>query len=109
MNALEAEIAKLVLKRFADIGEISEFTLTGAAMTATCQLHGQPTPVSFQVTGLRWSSDGTTFMLTYHTATCTLPWLHAVIQHLGQRTQMTIRLREDLRLLPLKLTLPRAA
>jgi hypothetical protein len=38
-----------------------------------------------------------------------LPWLQAVLRHWSQRTQSTITLKEDLRLLPLKFKLPRSA
>ena len=109
MNALEAEIAKFVSQRFADVGEITALELAGADVSATLTLQGQPEPVSFRVTGLHWASDGTTFTLRYHEASCSLPWLHAVLRHWSQRTQSTITLKEDLRLLPLKFKLPRSA
>ena len=66
-------------------------------------------PVTFRVAGLNWSSDGTTFTLRFREATCSLPWLHAVLGHWSRRTQSTLTLKEDLRLLPLKFKLPRAA
>lgn len=109
MNALEAEIAKFFSKRFADVGEVSSLELTGAEIRATLQLHGQAEPVSLHVTGLRWSSDGATFTLRFDAATCSLPWLDALLQHWRKRTDSTISLKEDLRLLPLKLKWPRAA
>jgi hypothetical protein len=109
MNALEAEIAKFVSQRFADVGEITLLELVGADVSATLTLQGQAEPVSFRVTGLNWSSDGTTFTLRFREASCSLPWLHAVLLHWCQRTESTVTLRENLRLLPLKFKLPRAA
>lgn len=109
MNALEAEIAKFASQRFADVGEITALELAGADVSATLTLHGQAEPVSFLVTGLNWSSDGTTFTLRFREATCSLPWLHAVLRHWCLRTRSTVTLKEDLRLLPLKFKLPRSA
>jgi hypothetical protein len=109
MNALEAEIAKFVAQRFTDVGEITLLELVGADVSATLRLQGQAEPVSFRVTGLNWSSDGTTFTLRFREATCSLPWLHAVLRHWCQRTQSTVTLKDDLRLLPLKFKLPRSA
>jgi len=109
MNALEAEIAKFVAQRFTDVGEITLLELVGANVSATLRLQGQAEPVSFRVTGLNWSSDGTTFTLRFREATCSLPWLHAVLRHWCQRTQSTVTLKDDLRLLPLKFKLPRSA
>lgn len=109
MNALEAEIARFVSQRFADVGEISALELAGDEVSATLTLQGQPEPVSFRVTGLNWSSDGTTFTLRYREASCSLPWVHAVLRHWSQRTRSTVALKEDLRLLPLKFKLPRSA
>jgi hypothetical protein len=109
VNALEAEIAKFVSQRFADVGEITLLELAGADVSATLTLQGQAEPVSFRVTGLNWSSDGTTFTLRFREASCSLPWLHAVLLHWSQRTQSTVTLKEDLRLLPLKFKLPRSA
>ncbi len=109
MNALEAEIAKFVSQRFADVGEITALELAGADVAATLTLQGQAEPVTFRVTGLNWSSDGTTFTLRFREATCSLPWLHAVLRHWCLRTQSTVTLKEDLRLLPLKFKLPRSA
>jgi hypothetical protein len=109
VNALEAEIAKFASQRFADVGEITALELAGADVSATLTLHGQAEPVSFRVTGLNWSSDGTTFTLRFREATCSLPWLHAVLRHWCLRTRSTVTLKEDLRLLPLKFKLPRSA
>jgi hypothetical protein len=109
VNALEAEIAKFASQRFADVGEITALELAGADVSATLTLHGQAEPVSFLVTGLNWSSDGTTFTLRFREATCSLPWLHAVLRHWCLRTRSTVTLKEDLRLLPLKFKLPRSA
>jgi hypothetical protein len=109
VNALEAEIAKFVSQRFPDVGEITMLELAGADVTATLTLQGQAEPVTFRVSGLNWASDGTTFTLRYREATCSLPWLHAVLRHWSLRTQATVTLKEDLRLLPLKFKLPRAA
>jgi hypothetical protein len=109
VNALEAEIAKFASQRFADVGEITALELAGADVSATLTLHGQAEPVSFRVTGLNWSSDGTTFTLRFREATCSLPWLHAVVRHWCLRTRSTVTLKEDLRLLPLKFKLPRSA
>jgi len=107
VNALEAEIARFVSQRFADVGEVTALELTGAEARATLTLRGQPDPVSFRVTGLRWSSDGATFTLRFDEATCSLPWLDAVLGHWRARAGAAVTLREDLRLLPLKLRLPR--
>lgn len=109
MNALEAEIAKFLSQRFADVGEITLLELAGADVSVTLTLHGQAEPVSFHVAGLNWSSDGTIFTLRFRKASCSLPWLHAVLLHWCQRTQSTVTLKEDLRLLPLKFNLPRTA
>jgi hypothetical protein len=109
VNALEAEIAKFVSQRFTDVGEITLLELAGADVSATLTLQGQAEPVSFRVTGLNWSSDGTTFTLRFREASCSLPWLHAVLRHWCLRTQSTLTLKEDLRLLPLKFKLPRSA
>jgi len=109
VNALEAEIAKFASQRFAEVGEITALELAGADVSATLTLHGQAEPVSFRVTGLNWSSDGTTFTLRFREATCSLPWLHAVLRHWCLRTRSTVTLKEDLRLLPLKFKLPRSA
>jgi hypothetical protein len=109
VNALEAEIAKFVSQRFADVGEITALELAGADISATLMLQGQAEPVSFRVTGLNWSSDGTTFTLRFREATCSLPWLQAVLRQWSLRTQSTVTLKEDLRLLPLKFKLPRGA
>lgn len=109
MNALEAEIAKFCSQRFADVGEVVALELAGAEVRATLALKGQPEPVSVRVAGLRWSSDGTTFTLRFDEASCSLPWLDALLQHWRARTGSTVALKEDLRLLPLKLKWPRAA
>lgn len=109
MNALEAEIAKFVSQRFADVGAVTALEFAGADVAATLTLQGQPEPVTFRVTGLNWASDGTTFTLRYREASCSLPWMHAALRHWSQRTQSTITLKEDLRLLPLKFKLPRTA
>jgi hypothetical protein len=109
VNALEAEIARHVSRRFADVGEITALELTGADVAATVALRGQPEPVTVRVAGLRWASDGATFMLRFDSAECSLPWLHALLRHWCARTNSTVTLKEDLRLLPLKLRLPRAA
>ena len=120
VNATGLALRKEITATFDALGDrddVRAIVLTGAGrsfcagadVSATLTLQGQPEPVSFRVTGLHWASDGTTFTLRYHEASCSLPWLHAVLRHWSQRTQSTITLKEDLRLLPLKFKLPRSA
>ena len=63
---------------------------------------------AFQAEGLRWSVDGADFRLTFAAARCSLPWVHALLQAWAEKTGRTLILRDDLRLLPLKLRLRRA-
>lgn len=107
MNALEAGIAKFISERFADVGEVTALELNGAEVRATFTLRGQPDPVTLRVAGLRWSSDGAVFTLRFDEASCTLPWLDALIRHWRKRAGSSVTLKEDLRLLPLKLKWPR--
>lgn len=108
MNALEAVIAEAVTRRLAGAGQVVELSLGAEDASATLALAGQPEPVGFRVEGLRWSVEGADFRLDYATAHCTLPWVDALLQAWGERQGRRITVRDELKLLPLKLRLRRA-
>jgi hypothetical protein len=108
VNALETLIAEAATRRLAGAGRVTALRLGVEEAEATFELTGQPTPVTFQAEGLRWSVDGADFRLTFAAARCSLPWVHALLQAWAEKTGRTLILRDDLRLLPLKLRLRRA-
>lgn len=108
MNALETVIADAATRRLGAAGRVVDLALGTEDVRVTLELAGQPEPVTFAADGLRWSVEGADFRVDYATARCSLPWIDALLQLWGERRGRRIVLRDELKLLPLKLRLRRA-
>lgn len=78
--------------RISRYGQLTEFRIDSAQrrMDATCQLHGEPAPITVAVE--RYSiheSDGRKF-LEIHACRCARPWLQAVLDDFvrGRRIEL---------------------
>lgn len=108
MNATEAELAKMVSARLGDIGKVTDITLGRGTVRLTLELAGQGAPVELHAHGIRWSSEGDHVVIRWESAGSTLTWADRLIATLAARSGNELRVPDSLRLLPLKLILPKA-
>ena len=107
MNAAEAEIAKLLSARLGEAGKVSAVALGRGSLRLTLDLAGQGAPVDLHAEGIRWSTEGDQLIVRWEKAGSSLPWVDALIRALAARANHELRLADSLRLMPLKLILPR--
>ena len=108
MNAAETELARMLSARLGDIGKVTDLTLGRGSARLTLELAGQGAPVELSARGLRWSSEGGQLVIRWDGAGSTLAWVDRLIATLSARSGNALRLPDSLRLMPLKLLLPRA-
>jgi len=108
MNPAEAAVAQALGDRLGDAGKVAAVVLGRGSARITLELRGQPAPVEVFAEGVTWRPDGDHLVLTWETAGSSLEWADALIREAGRRCDRRARIPDSLRLLPLKLLLPRA-
>lgn len=108
MNAAEAEIARLITARLGDAGAVTDVALGRGSLRLTLELAGQGAPVELSAEGLCWSTEDGTLVIRWEKAGSSLAWADRLIRTLGERSGRAVRLPDSIRLMPIKLLLPRA-
>jgi len=108
MNAAESELARMLSARMGEMGKVSDVTLGQGSVRLTLDLAGQGSPVELHAEGLRWSNEGDQVVIRWDRAGSSLPWVDRLMLKLAERAGNELRIPDSLRLLPIKLLLPRA-
>lgn len=108
MNAAETELARMLSARLGEMGKVTDIALGRGSVRLTLELAGQGAPVELSAEGLRWSSEADQVVIRWDSAGSTLAWADRLIATLSARSGNTLRVPDSLRLLPLKLLLPKA-
>lgn len=107
MNPAEAEIARQLGARLGEAGKVTAVSLGRGSVRLTLELAGQVAPVELRADGLRWQTEDDRMVIRWDAAGSSLPWVDALIRSFSERAGREIRLPDSLRLMPLKLLLPR--
>jgi hypothetical protein len=108
MNPPEAIVARLLSERLGTAGKVLSVSLDKGEVHLKLELRGQPTPVELFAEGLRWEPDEGYIILRWDRAGSSLEWADALLRETGERNGRSLRLKDGLRLLPLKALLPRS-
>lgn len=108
MNPAEAAIARALAERLGKAGTVVAVALAAGSARFTLELRGQPGTVDLFAKGLAWRPDGDHLLLSWEEAGSSLEWADILIREAGRRCERRVRLPDSLRLLPLKLLLPKA-
>jgi hypothetical protein len=108
MNPAEAAVAKAVGDRLGEAGRVSAVALARGSARVTLELRGQTAPVEVFAEGLAWRAEGDQLVIRWERVGSSLEWMDILLREEGRRRGGRISLPDSLRLLPLKLLLPRA-
>jgi len=107
MNAAESEVAKLLNARLGDFGKVTDLSLGRGSFRLSVDLAGQGAPVTLFAEGLRWNTAGDKMFIRWDRAGSDLAWVDALVRTLGERSGHQVSLPDSLRLMPIKLLLPK--
>lgn len=107
MNAAESELARLLTARLGEAGRVTGLSLGRGSVRLTLELAGQGAPVELHADGLRWTTEEGQLVVRWDKAGSSLAWADALLRALAARANHELRLPDSLRLMPLKLILPR--
>jgi hypothetical protein len=107
MNAAESEVAKLLNARLGDVGQVTDLSLGRGSFRLTLDLAGQGAPVTLHAEGLRWNTEGDQLVIRWDRAGSDLRWADTLVRALGERSGHRVSLPDSLRLMPVKLLLPK--
>lgn len=107
MNAAEAALAKLVSERLGDAGTALSVALGRGEVRLVLELAGQPEPVAISAEGLSWEPDGDGVVVRWARVGSSLAWIERLAAAASARAGNKVRVPDSVRLLPLKLLLPR--
>lgn len=107
MSPAEAALAKLLGDRLGDIGSVRAVALGRGSVSVVLDLAGQPGPVEVAAEGLTWEPDGDAILVRWTRVGSSLAWLDRVAAAASRRAGDRLRMADSLRLLPLKLLIPR--
>lgn len=107
MSPAEAALARAISERLGAAGKATSVSLGAGSVRLTLELAGQAAPVEVFAEGARWEQDGDHVVVRWERAGSSLEWADALIRAAGERSGRRLRLADGLRLVPLKLILPR--
>lgn len=107
MNAAESELAKLLTARLGEAGKVTDLALGRGSLRLTLELAGQGAPVELHAEGLRWTTEDGHLVVRWDKAGSSLAWADAFLRAIAARVNHEVRLPDSLRLMPIKLILPR--
>lgn len=108
MSPAEAALAKALGERLGEAGRVASVSLGRGSLRLVLELRGQPRPVELYAEGARWEQDGDHLVVSWERAGSDLEWADILLRAAGERAGRRLRLPDGLRMLPLKLLLPRA-
>ena len=107
MNPAEAALAKLIGERLGDAGTVREVALGRGSLRLVLDLAGQHGPVEIAAEGLTWEPDGGEVVIRWTRIGSSLAWLDRLAAAASARAGHKVGVADSLRLLPLKLLIPR--
>ncbi len=107
MSPAEAALAKLIGDRLGDAGSVRAVALGKGEVRLTLDLAGQGAPVEIHAEGLGWHPQGDRVVVSWTRLGSSLAWLDRLAAAASARAGHRLAVPDSLRLLPLKLLLPR--
>ena len=108
MSPAEATLAKLVGERLGDAGTVRTLALGKGGLRLTLDLAGEAGPVEVWAEGLAWHPEGDRVVVSWSRLGSSLAWVDRLMAAASARAGNRLGMRDSLRLLPIKLLLPRA-
>lgn len=104
---INQQIISFLNQRFGKIGEVSDVQFSGGNVSITIALAGEPEIVTLEVHNLSWNTAGGKMNLYYEELNATKLWIQEVFCVISEKTGKTISFPDSLKLMPLKMMLPK--
>jgi len=110
-NFLSDQVTKAFNQKFPNVGEISDFDLSGNDIKVVFNLKGEAAPVELKLTDVRWSvteGDGDKkFNLHFGSFTSSKIWLNELLAMLADKTERKLSFPDQFSLAPVKMMFPK--
>lgn len=107
-NFITDQIVNVLNQKFGKIGQVADLNLSKDAVKITLDLVGETHPVTLEAHGLSWSvSDGKMNLFFTELVCQEKLWVQEIFKIVAEKTGRVISFPDSLKLMPLKMLLPK--
>lgn len=90
------------------VGNMTDFAFSGGNLTLTIELKGEEgAPVSLKINGIAYRVEDGKMNIYFDKAEASRPWLQGILELVGEKTGNKFSIPDSMRLMPLKMLLPK--
>lgn len=90
------------------VGNLTKFSFSGGNLILTLELKGEEdVPVELSINNIAYRVEGGNMNIYFESASASRPWLQGVFELIGEKTGNKFSIPDSMRLMPLKMLLPK--
>ena len=101
------QILSAINQRFGNIGTATALSFSGGNVSLTLELNGEAEPITLEVRELAWNTSDGKMNLHFSDLLATKPWVQEIFRLVAEKTNRVISFPDSLKLMPLKMMLPK--
>ncbi len=101
------QITDFLNQHLGEIGQVTDFDFSGGNVTISIALKGEKEIVTLRATELCYDVSDGKMNLYYSSLTATKEWLNEIFKMISAKTGNTFSFPDSLRLMPLKMLIPK--
>lgn len=104
---INQQVKDFLNQRFGEVGQVTDFNFSGGNLTISLDLKGEPEIVTLEITDLCYNTSDEKMNLFYSDLRASKPWVQEIFKMVSEKTNRTVSFPDNLKLMPLKMLLPK--
>lgn len=104
---INKQVLDFLNQRFGEVGQVTDFNFSQGNLSISLLLKGETEIVTIEVTDICYNTSDGKMNLYYSDLRATKPWLQEIFKMVNGKTGRTVSFPDHLKLMPLKMLLPK--
>ncbi len=104
---INQQVTDFLNQRFGEVGQVTDFNFSRGNVTISLALKGEPEIVTLEISELCYNTSDGKMNLYYTDLRATKPWVQEIFKMISEKTGRMISFPDNLKLMPLKMLLPK--
>lgn len=104
---INQQVKDFLNQRFGEVGQVTDFNFSKGNLTISLALKGEPEDITLEIEALCYDTSDGKMNLYYSDLRATKPWVQEIFKMVSEKTNRTVSFPDNLKLMPLKMLLPK--
>lgn len=104
---INEQVTTFLNQRFGEVGQVTDFNFSKGNLSISLALKGEPEIVTLEIAELSYNTSDGKMHLHFNDLRASKPWVQEIFKMICEKTGRVISFPDNLKLMPLKMLLPK--